>query len=142
VQTSRIAAPVGEVITPMRRGRRGQGLLVAQVEQPFGREPLLEFLEAAAQQALAGLLEVLDHQLEFAARLVEAHAAAGQHLRAVAHRKRTSRLRLRNMAQRTCAASSFSEKYQWPEPGRERFEISPSIHSEPSRARAAREPRG
>ena len=45
---------------------------------------------------------------------------------------RTSRLRLRNMAQRTWAASSLSEKYQWPEAGRARFEISPSSQTEPS----------
>src|SRR5690554_1650598 len=38
-------------------------------------------------------------------------------------------LRLRNMAQRTCAPTSLSEKYQWPEAGRARLEISPSTHS-------------
>ncbi len=43
--------------------------------------------------------------------------------------KRASRFRCRNIAQRSCAASSFSEKYQCPDEGRERFEISPSSHN-------------
>ena len=33
------------------------------------------------------------------------------------------------MAQRTCASRSFSEKYQWPEAGAEKFDSSPSSHS-------------
>jgi hypothetical protein len=33
------------------------------------------------------------------------------------------------MAQRTCAALSFSEKYQWPEAGAAKFESSHSSHS-------------
>ena len=65
---SRIAAPVGEVITPMRRGRAGSGCLWRGVEQALGGELLLQFLEAAPQRAFAGLLEVLDHDLELAAR--------------------------------------------------------------------------
>src|SRR5690606_24308135 len=43
--------------------------------------------------------------------------------------KRVSTLRWRNMAQRNCALASFREKYQCPEEGCDRFEISPSIHS-------------
>ena len=39
--------------------------------------------------------------------------------------------RCRNMAQRTCAAASFSEKYQCPELGREKLEISASSHRLP-----------
>lgn len=46
--------------------------------------------------------------------------------------KRTIRLRCRNIAQRTCAASSFSEKYQWPDAGFDRFETSPDSHTYPS----------
>jgi hypothetical protein len=46
---------------------------------------LLEFLEAPAQQAFAGLLEMIDHELELAARLVQAHACPRQYLRPVAH---------------------------------------------------------
>jgi hypothetical protein len=33
-----------------------------------------------------------------------------------------------NMAQRTCEAASFNEKYQWPDAGTEKLEISPSTH--------------
>ena len=50
---------------------------------------------------------------------------------------RASRLRWRNMAQRSWAASSLSEKYQWPEEGRDRFEISPSATAPAGRAPAA-----
>src|SRR5688572_32972244 len=46
------------------------------------------------------------------------------------------------MQQRTCAASSLSEKYQCPEAGRERFDTSPSSQRLPkprsSRLRASR----
>ena len=42
---------------------------------------------------------------------------------------RMKRLRLANMAQRICARSSFKLKYQWPEPGRRKFETSPSTHN-------------
>ena len=129
---SRIAAPVGEVITPMRRGRAGSGCLCARVEQALGGELLLQFLEAAPQRAFAGLLEVLDDQLVLAARLVEARPGRGPApARRRATGKRTSRLRWRNIAQRTWAAASLSEKYQCPEAGRDRFEISPSSQTEP-----------
>jgi hypothetical protein len=39
--------------------------------------------------------------------------------------------RCRNMAQRTCAPESLSEKYQCPELGREKLEISASNHRLP-----------
>ena len=64
----------GDHADPAWQGR--QWLAMRRVEESFGRETALELLEAPAQQAFAGLLEVLDHDLEFAARLVEADAAA------------------------------------------------------------------
>src|SRR2546425_4012553 len=39
------------------------------------------------------------------------------------------RMRLRKSTPRTCAVSSFSVKYAWPEPYRRKFEISPSTHT-------------
>src|SRR5262245_13423749 len=48
--------------------------------------------------------------------------------------KRTNRLRFVNIAQRTCAPSSFNVKYQCPEPGARRFEISPSTHTSGKRS--------
>ena len=38
---------------------------------------------------------------------------------------------MRNMAQRSCASRSLSEKYQWPEEGWEKFDSSPSTHTTP-----------
>ena len=76
---SRSAAPVGEVTTPMRRGSAGSGALARGLEQSLACELLLQLLEPPAQRAFAGLLQVLDDQLEFAARLVQAHAAAREH---------------------------------------------------------------
>ena len=40
-------------------------------------------------------------------------------------------LRVRNIAQRSCASRSLSEKYQWPDAGRERFDISPCTQTTP-----------
>ena len=57
---SRIAAPVGEVTTPMRRGKARQRALALRGKQPFGGELRLEPLELALQRAYAGFLEVLD----------------------------------------------------------------------------------
>src|SRR5262249_6750675 len=45
----------------------------------------------------------------------------------------------RNIAQRSCASRSFSEKYQCPEEGAEKFDNSPSTHTTPSpRSRSMR----
>ena len=45
--------------------------------------------------------------------------------------KPTSMLLLRNIAQRSCASLSLSEKYQCPEEGCEKFDSSPSTHTTP-----------
>ena len=84
---SRIAAPVGEVITPMRRGTSGSARLRSSGEQALGRQPRLEFVERTLQGAEPGILEMLDQQLIIAARLVQAHAAEGDHRLALARRK-------------------------------------------------------
>src|SRR5688572_32636910 len=57
------------------------------VEESFGRETALELLEPPAQPAFAGLLEVLDHDLEFATRLVEADPSARDDLGAILDRE-------------------------------------------------------
>ena len=118
----------------MRRGRAGSGCLCCGVEQALGRQLLLELLEAAPQRAFAGLLEVLDHHLEVAARLVQADPAAGQHLRAVLDREAHQQVALAEHRAAHLGAASLSEKYQWPEPGRDRLEISPSSQTEPEAA--------
>ena len=79
---SRSAAPEGEVMTPMRRGKARQGSLALERKQAFRRQPGLQALELALERAHSRLLQVLDDQLVFAARLVDADAPAHQHLRA------------------------------------------------------------
>ena len=64
---SRITAPVGEVTTPITRGRNGSLRLRAGVEQPFGGERLAPLLEQRQQRALARKLHPLDDDLIFGA---------------------------------------------------------------------------
>ena len=68
---------------PMRRGSAGSGRFRSWSKQTFGGELLLELLEGKLQRAVALRLEVLNVDLVFAARLVDADAAAGHHGEAV-----------------------------------------------------------
>jgi len=47
--TSRTAAPLGEVIRPIRLGRSGSGFFPISGEEAFGLEALLELLESELQ---------------------------------------------------------------------------------------------
>jgi hypothetical protein len=78
---SRITAPVGEVTTPMTRGRNGSGRL-RSVEQPLGGEPRA-LLEQRQQRALAGQLQPLDDDLVFRAAGIGGELAGGDHLEPV-----------------------------------------------------------
>jgi hypothetical protein len=80
---SRITAPVGEVTTPITRGRNGSLRFLALVEQPLGGERLSPPLEKRHQGALAGKLQPLDHELIFGAAGVGGDLAGGDHLGAV-----------------------------------------------------------
>ena len=84
---SRSAAPEGEVTTPDAPREARQAALALEREQALGGEPGLQALELALQRADPRLLQVLDHQLVFAARLVHADTPAHQHLRAGARRE-------------------------------------------------------
>ena len=75
--------PRGDDADPGRQCR--QRLLVPWVEEPLGCQFLLQGLEPPPQHALAGFLQVLNHQLELAPGFVEPDAAARQNLAAVAH---------------------------------------------------------
>ena len=81
--TSRTAAPLGEVIRPMRLGSSGSGFLRAAIEQAFGFEAFLQLLKGQLQRAASDGLEILDVNLIFAARFVNADRAAHGHLQAV-----------------------------------------------------------
>ncbi len=63
-----------------RRGPRRQRPLAAAVEQPLGREPRLELLEADRQVAEARRLEGVDVQLQRALRLEQVDPAVGDDL--------------------------------------------------------------
>src|SRR5690606_24238797 len=56
-------------------------------EQALGGEPGLELLEPASQRAFAGFLEMIDDELVFTARLIEADAPARLHVHAVLGRE-------------------------------------------------------
>ena len=61
-----MTAPVGEVTTPMTRGRNGSWRLLAGVEQPFGGERLAAALvEQRHQRALARQFHPVDDDLVF-----------------------------------------------------------------------------
>ncbi len=67
--------------------KAGQGALARGVEQAFGREFLLERLEAPPELAFPRLLEMVHDQLELAARLVEPDAGSQKDLQAVPRRE-------------------------------------------------------
>ncbi len=56
-----IAAPVGEVTTPMRRGTGGSARLRSAANKPSAASLAFEFLEFTLERAFAGFLEVF-HQ--------------------------------------------------------------------------------
>jgi len=72
---SRITAPVGEVTTPMVRGRNGSGRLLAASNSPSAA-----LVEQRHQCALAGQLHPLDHQLIFRSAGVGGELAGGDDL--------------------------------------------------------------
>ena len=91
---SRTAAPVGEVITPIRLGRVGRGRLRSAANNPSAASLGAQFLELTLQGAEAGVLHVIDDELEFAARLVQPDAGPHQHLLTVARGERTQHISL------------------------------------------------
>ncbi len=84
---SRTAAPVGDVITPMRRGSARQLALARRVEQALGLQAGAQLLVLAREQAFARVLQHLDDELVVAPRLVQADAAARHELLAVLRTK-------------------------------------------------------
>ena len=110
--------PVGEVMTPMRRGKRGRLRLRSRANRPSAASFALSRSNSRLSAPTPGFFQVLDDELVVAARLVEADAS-----RAPAPAARPSGVKptaiflWRNIAQRSCASRSFSEKYQWPEEG-------------------------
>ena len=80
---SRITAPVGEVTTPITRGRNGSLRLRAGIEQPFGGERLAAPFEQRHQRALARQLHPVDDDLIFRAARIGGELAGRDDLGAV-----------------------------------------------------------
>ena len=64
---SRITAPVGEVTTPITRGRNGSARFLRLVEQPFGGQRPPALVEQRHQRARPGQLHPVDDDLIFRA---------------------------------------------------------------------------
>ena len=77
---SRITAPVGEVTTPIVRGRKGSSALAILVEQPLGGERAAALVEQRHQRALPGELHPVDHDLIFGAARIGGELARADHL--------------------------------------------------------------
>ena len=56
---------------------------MGRVEQAFGRKLLSQLFESALQSAVTRIFHVFDDELKVAARLVQTHARAHQHLHAL-----------------------------------------------------------
>src|SRR4029077_4487890 len=80
----------GDHADTLRKAR--QASLALERKQTFGRQVRLQALELALERADARLLQVLDDELVLAPRLVDADAAADQHLRAAAGREADQRV--------------------------------------------------
>src|SRR5580658_2262494 len=77
LRKSRVTAPVGEVTMPTVRGK------AAGVEEALGFEAFLQLLECELEGASADGFHCLGDKLHLAALLVDADAAADQHVEAV-----------------------------------------------------------
>ena len=75
------------------------------------------------------LLHVFRDELKASASFVETDPASNQNSLPLAGVKLILELRFRNMAVRSWPASSLSVKYQCPDAGREKLEISPSTNT-------------
>ena len=102
---SRITAPVGEVTTPITRGRNGSVRLRAGVEQPFGGERLAALFEQRQQRALARQLHPLDDDLVFRAAGIGGQLAGRDHLDAVLGPEGKRRRAARARSPRRCRRS-------------------------------------
>jgi len=75
-------------------GEGGQRPLTVGRKQTFGGQPCPQLLELALQGAEAGVLQVIDDELEFAAWLVQTDASPHQHLLAIAGGEGTQHISL------------------------------------------------
>ena len=105
-----MAAPLGEVTMPMRRGSAAAARLRAGVEEALGLQPRLQLLERQLQRAEPLRLQHLEDQLVLAALGVDLERPNARTCSPSAGSKRIRRARLRKSTARTWASSSFSVK--------------------------------
>ena len=128
--TSRMAAPVADVMMPIRRGRRGIGRLRSVANRPSAASCFFSRSNSrckAPSPASSRCSTMSWYSPRASYKLTLARASTW---RPSAGLKPSQVLRGLNMAQRTWAAESFRVKYRCPEAGRETLESSPSIHTE------------
>lgn len=78
-----MTAPVGDVTTPIARGKERERFLAGGLEQTLSGEFLLELFERQLKRAQAGGLQIFHVELILAPRLVYAQVAARDHRNAV-----------------------------------------------------------
>ena len=105
-----MTAPVGEVTTPMTRGRNGQRALALLGEQALGGELALALLEQRHQRADAGRLQLVDDDLVFGRAGIGGDAAGGDDLHALLGLEAQPANALRQITASMLALSSLSEK--------------------------------
>ncbi len=131
---SRTAAPSSEVTTPILRGSDGQRPLAPRVEQPLGREPLLELIEGELQRAEPFRLQVLADDLVLALRVVDADAAARDDAQAVLRLEAQVAQRRAEHHALDLRVASFSVKYMCPVFHTRQFDSSPSTQTSTNRS--------
>ena len=130
--TSRTAAPLADVMTPMRRGRRGSGRLRSLANRPSAANCFFSRSNSrcrAPSPASSRCSTMSWNSPRASYRLTRARAST---CRPSVGLNPSQLLRGLNIAQRTWAVASLRVKYRCPEAGRETLESSPSIHTEGS----------
>ncbi len=115
---------------PICLGNTGKGRFFSGANRPSISNFCFSFSNASNNAPQPGALQRLDSELGIRRVLhTERPAPVLPPLSPSFGTQSSAALRLRNITQRTCAAPSFSEKYQCPEAARVRLEISPPTHS-------------
>ena len=78
-----MAAPVGEVTSPTRLGKRGKGALAFRSKESLAGQLLLQGFELCLQQSLSTALNQANDHLILSARLVDGHNSEGSHVLAI-----------------------------------------------------------
>ena len=83
-----MTAPVGEVTTPITRGRNGRGAFALGIEQSLGGQRAAPLVEQRHQSALSRQLHPVDDDLIFRAARIGRQLAGGDDFGAILGRER------------------------------------------------------